>query len=233
MRYSSHAQLTIELAHQEASRLNHEHISTGHLLLGLIREGEGSVLSFLRGMKVDLEKMKVEVENSMEIRGHGTVIGPLKLTTRASNAMQLADEESQKMGHKYVGTEHILIGIILEQDGIAPKILERAGVGIDRVRAFAMSVNVDEDESFETLTFDNAKMMIPAGDPYSSYSGNDDEVLDLKGAYQLLKITKDEINRLLREDDVPGRMIGGEWRFSRNALIKWLGEGKSRDYIDE
>lgn len=230
MRYSNHARSAIELARQEASRLNHDHISTGHLLLGIIREGESSALSFLKSMRVDLEKIKRELENSMEAKGHGTMIGALKLTTRASKALQLADEESQKMGHKYIGTEHIIIGIILEQDGVAPKILEKAGIGIDKARAFAMSANTDEDESFETLTFDNAKMMIPISEPHLSYSKDNHEVLDLEGACKLLKISLEEINKLLREEDIPARMIGKKWRFSRDALIRWLGEGKSREY---
>jgi len=232
MRYSDHAQSVIYMANQEAARLNHDHISTGHLLLGLIREGEGAALSFLKSMNVDLEKVKTELESTMEVKGHGAKIGQLKFTSRANKAFELASEESQKMGHKYVGTEHILLGIILEQDGVAPKILEKSGIDADKARAFAMSLGVDEEDNFDTLTFNDAKMMVSSKEPFlEGYSESIDAVINLEDACNLLKIDMDDMNRLLMEENVPGRMIAGQWRFSRNALIKWLGEGKSKDYF--
>ena len=128
MRYSRRAQLAIRLASQEAARLDHDHVSTGHLLLGLVREGEGAAITFLKDAKVDLEKMKAELESIMNNKGRGPVVGKLQLTARANEALKMAAEESQNMGHKYVGTEHILLGIIREADGVASKTLSKFGI---------------------------------------------------------------------------------------------------------
>ncbi len=233
MRYSRRAQLAIRLASQEAARLDHDHVGTGHLLLGLVREGEGAAVTFLKDAKVDLEKMKAELESIMNNKGRGSVVGKLQLTTRANEALKMAAEESQNMGHKYVGTEHILLGIIREADGVASKTLGKFGIDLDRARAAAQAIVVDEEEHAETLTFHDVDATVPMEQSSVDYPLTffEKEVLNLEEAGRLLGITVDDLKKLLQTEDLPARMIGGHWRFSRSALIRWLGEGKSRSYL--
>ena len=233
MRYSERAQSVIQFARQEAARLGHEHISTGHLLLGLIREGEGTAIAFLNDANVDLEKIKLELENTMESKGRGAVIGQLQITSRAKNALQMAGEESQNMGHKYIGTEHILIGLIREWEGVASKALLNSGIDLDKARSAAQVITVEEDKNSDTLTFQNVDFAMPMQEPDKDYypTNSASEVLDLEEASQLLKIATQDLNELLNNDDLPARMINGQWRFSRDALIRWLGEGSSRNYL--
>jgi len=233
MRYSKRAQSVIRFANQEAARLDHDHISTGHLLLGLIREGEGAAVDFMKDMNVNLEEMKSELESIMENKGRGSVIGKLQLTNRANDALEMADEESQNMGHKYVGTEHILLGIIREKEGVASKTLIRFGIDLDTARSAAQATAIDEEEPAETLTFHNVELTMLAHEQYTDYPSvaPQKDVLDLEEASQLLKITVDDLIKLLETEALPARMIGGKWRFSRAALIRWLGEGKSHSYL--
>lgn len=235
MRYSERAQSIIQFARQEAARLGHEHISTGHLLLGLIRSGEGAAITLLKDANVNLEEMKSELENIMESKGRGAVIGQLQITSRAEKALKMAAEESQKMGHKYIGTEHILVGLISERDGVAAKSLISSGIDLEKARSAAQSIEIPEDEPSETSTASSSvEMIIPTPEFVEDYSlaSAAEEVLDLEEASRLLRITVSDLNGLLKEEDLPARIIEGQWRFSRSALIKWLGEGSSRNYAD-
>ena len=232
MRYSERAQSAINYAEQEAARLNHDYISTGHLFLGLIRDGEGTAIEFLREMNVDLEKVKAELESLMAGRSRASVVGQSNLTGKVNDAIRMAAEESEGMGHKYVGTEHLLIGLIREREGVASKILAKYGIDLEKARAAARSIEVEEDKPFETLTFRGADVTMPAGDAEAARwsSISEKEILDLDEASRFLGTTAENLKKLLETEDVPARMIGDQWRFSRSALVRWLGEGKSRNY---
>lgn len=231
MRYSERVQSVVKFSRQEAARLGHEHISTGHLLLGLLREGEGTAIAFLESANIDLERMKTQVEGVMENKGRGPVIGKLKITSRADSALKMAAEEAENMGHKYIGTEHLLIGLIREEEGVAAKTLIKLGVDVEKSRSAAQVITIEEDANSEVLTFNNAEITVPILEHSTEYSAgvSESEVLDLEEASQFLKITVDEMTELLEKEKMPARKIGGQWRFSRSALIKWLGEGSSQD----
>jgi ATP-dependent Clp protease ATP-binding subunit ClpC len=232
MRYSERASMAVRYASQEAARLGHDHVSTGHLLLGLIRQGDGAAIDILNDSAVDLEKLKSEVEGMIEDSGRGTVIGKLQLSIRAKDVLRFAEEESQSMGHKYLGTEHILLGLIREQEGVAAKALTKLGMDMQRARAIALAVEVQEEEPVETITFQNTGMTVSAYNPTVTYAEThqEKEVLNLEEASELLKIEVGEMEELLRTENIPARKLGGQWKFSRNALLKWLGDGNSKDY---
>jgi ATP-dependent Clp protease ATP-binding subunit ClpC len=233
MRYSIRARSVIRFANQEAARLDHDHISTGHLLLGLIREGEGAAIDFLRENSVDLDKIKAELEDKMaNNKGRGSRIVEIQLTKGAKSVLEMAVEESANMGHKYVGTEHLLVALIRKRDAVASKVLARNNVALDAARAAAQDNISDEEEPIETLTFDNVKMTVPIQEYGTGYSAAvpEKEVLDLNEASELLGITANNLKELLKAEDLPARMINGQWRFSRSALIRWLGEGSSQNY---
>lgn len=232
MRYSERARMAIRYATQEATRLKHDHISTGHLLLGLIRQGEGTAIDILKDRSIDLDDLRSELESVMEVspRRQQTTIGKLQLGDKAKEVLKFAEEESASMGHKYLGTEHILLGIIREKEGIAAKILEKYGVDLHQTRSIVQAVQIQEEKPIQTITFRNNGMRILNYDQRVSEIKTSREVLNLKEASELLDISEEEMEELLSNEDVPARKINGKWRFSKDALIKWLSEGKSRDY---
>jgi len=226
--------MAVRYASQEAARLGHDHVSTGHILLGLVRQGDGAAIDILNDSAVDFERLKSEVEGMIEDSGRGTVIGKLQLSMRAKDVLRFAEEESQSMGHKYLGTEHILLGLIREQEGVAAKALTKLGVEMQRARAIALTVEVQEEEPIETITFQNAGMTVSAYNPTATYTETHQQkdVLNLEEASEILKIDIGEMDELLRTENIPARKISGQWKFSRSALLRWLGEGNSKDYIE-
>ncbi len=133
-RYSARAHKVIVLAQEEARRLNYNYVGTEHLLLGLIREGSGVAAQALHNLGVDLEEVTEEVEKIIG-KGNTPVSGQIGFTPRAKKvALELAPEEARNMGNNYVGTEHILLGLIREDEGVAAKVLQKMGADLEKVR---------------------------------------------------------------------------------------------------
>lgn len=133
-RYTERAQRVIVLAQEEARRLGHSYVGTEHLLLGLIREGEGIAARVLQNLGISSEQVRSEVEKVIG-RGQAGGDGEITFTPRAKKVMvELAMDEARLLGHNYVGTEHILLGLIREGEGLAWKVLQNLGVELDRVR---------------------------------------------------------------------------------------------------
>ncbi|MGB9598088.1 MAG: Clp protease N-terminal domain-containing protein [Candidatus Poribacteria bacterium] len=232
MRYSERARMAIRYATQEATRLKHDQVSTGHLLLGLIRQGEGTAIDILKDSAINIDDMRSELESIMEVRTRKQqiTIGKLQLGDKAKEVLRLAEEESGLMGHKYLGTEHILLGLIREKEGVAAKILNKYGVELNQTRSVAQAVQIQEEKPIQNITFSNEGMTISNYDWKISETKISKEVLNLKEASEFLDISEEEMEELLANEDIPARKINGKWRFSKDALIKWLSEGKSRDY---
>ena len=110
----------IILAKEEARRFNHDYIGTEHILLGLIREGEGVAAAVLQKLDVSLENIRLEIEKLVQPGPTTQIIGDIPFTPRAKKALELAAEEARSLGHNYIGTEHLLLGLIREGEGIAP-----------------------------------------------------------------------------------------------------------------
>jgi methylenetetrahydrofolate dehydrogenase (NADP+)/methenyltetrahydrofolate cyclohydrolase len=133
-RFTEHARRVLTLAQEEALRFNHNYIGTEHFLLGLIREGEGVGARALTELGLQLEKVRVAVEFIIG-RGDQQVFGAIGLTPRAKNAIEFAVQEARALGHNYIGTEHILLGLIREGEGIAAGVLSSLGVSLESARA--------------------------------------------------------------------------------------------------
>ena len=133
-RFTDRARKVMGLARQEAQRLNHEYIGTEHILLGLVQEGSGVAANVLKNLDVDLRKVRAEVEKLVKAGPSMVTMGQLPFTPRAKKVLELALEEAGNLGHNYIGTEHILLGLIKEQDGKAAKVLTNLGVQLDSVR---------------------------------------------------------------------------------------------------
>lgn len=133
-RFTERARKVIQLAQEEAQRLQHNYIGTEHLLLGLVREGEGIAAKVLINMGVDLDKVRSAVESIIG-RGDHVVLGEVGLTPRAKKVIELAVDEAQRLNHHYIGTEHLLLGLLREGEGIGAGVLESFGLSLEEVRA--------------------------------------------------------------------------------------------------
>ena len=133
-RFTERARKVILLAKEEAKRFNHDYIGTEHILLGLIREGEGVAAVVLQKIGVGLQQIRLEIEKIVK-PGPSTVIsGDIPFTPKAKKAIELAGEEARSLGHNYIGTEHILLGLIKEGEGVASQVLLNMGMDLDKVR---------------------------------------------------------------------------------------------------
>jgi ATP-dependent Clp protease ATP-binding subunit ClpC len=140
-RFTERAKKVINpLAKEEARRLNHNFIGTEHLLLGLIREGGGVAVAVLESLGVDLESVRIEVENLTTPSSDTLTIGDPQFTPSAKKVLELAAEESQKLGHNYIGTEHLLLGLIQEGEGVAARALENLGVSYEKSRDMVINL---------------------------------------------------------------------------------------------
>src|SRR5688572_20441087 len=133
-KFTERARRVLTLAQEEALRFNHNYIGTEHLLLGLVREGEGVAAKVLANLGVELNKVRSAVEFIIG-RGDRAVLGEIGLTPRAKKVIELAVDEARRLNHHYIGTEHLLLGLVREGEGIAAGVLESLGVNLERVRA--------------------------------------------------------------------------------------------------
>jgi ATP-dependent Clp protease ATP-binding subunit ClpC len=132
-RFTDRARRVVVLAQEEARMFEHDYIGTEHLLLGLIHEGEGVAAKALRALDVDLDTLRREVE-ALVGRGQRPQSGHIPFTPQAKKALELALRESVHLGHDYIGTEHLLLGLVREGDGPAAQVLQQRGIELDTVR---------------------------------------------------------------------------------------------------
>ncbi len=133
-KFSERARKVLSLAQEEAQRFNHNYIGTEHILLGLVRETEGVAARVLANLGIDLNKVRSAVEFIIG-RGEKPVQGEIGLTPRAKKVVELAVDEARRMNHTYIGTEHLLIGLLREGEGVAAGVLESLGITLDKVRS--------------------------------------------------------------------------------------------------
>ena len=133
-RFTDRARKVMQLANQEAQRFNHEYIGTEHVLLGLIKEGSGVAANVLKNLDIDLRKIRMEVEKLVQSGPDMVTMGKLPQTPRAKKVIEYSMEEARNLNHNYVGTEHILLGLLREQEGVAAQVLLNLGLKLEDVR---------------------------------------------------------------------------------------------------
>src|SRR5579862_3100358 len=133
-RFTDRARKVMALANQEAQRFNHEYIGTEHILLGLVKEGSGVGANVLKNLDVDLRKVRLEVEKLVKSGPDMVTMGKLPQTPRAKKVIEYAIEEARNLNHNYVGTEHLLLGLLREKDGVAAQVLMNLGLKLEEVR---------------------------------------------------------------------------------------------------
>ena len=139
-RFTERARKVIILAKEEARRFNHDYIGTEHILLGLVREGEGVAAAVLQKIGVSLENIRLEIEKLVQPGPTTQIIGDIPFTPRAKKALELAAEEARSLGHNYIGTEHLLLGLIREGEGIASQVLLNLGMDLNTLRNEVMEL---------------------------------------------------------------------------------------------
>ncbi len=134
--FTERVRKVLAMAREEAARLHHEYVGTEHILLGLIREGEGVAAAVLQNLNVDLDEIQQKIEETVKKGKASQATGPdLPYTSRAKKVLELAMGEARELNHSYVGTEHLLLGLLREEKGIAAQVLTDAGVNLDAARA--------------------------------------------------------------------------------------------------
>ncbi len=149
-RFTDRARKVMALANQEAQRFNHEYIGTEHILLGLVKEGSGVGANVLKRLDVDLRKVRLEVEKLVKSGPDMVTMGKLPQTPRAKKVIEYAIEEARNLNHNYVGTEHLLLGLLREHDGVAAQVLMNLSLKLDEVREEVLNLlGADTGESEE------------------------------------------------------------------------------------
>src|SRR5690349_9489830 len=138
-KFTERARKVLTLAQEEAQRFNHNYIGTEHLLLGLVREGDGVAARVLSNMGVQLPKVRSAVEFIIG-RGDTMVMGEIGLTPRAKKVIELAVDEARRLNHHYIGTEHLLLGLVREGEGIAAGVLQSFGIHLEQVRKATLAM---------------------------------------------------------------------------------------------
>src|SRR5436189_5899637 len=138
-KFTERARKVLSLAQEEAQRFEHNYIGTEHLLLGLVRDGEGVAAKVLANLGVELNKVRSAVEFIIG-RGDRIVLGEIGLTPRAKKVIELAVDEARLLNHRYIGTEHLLLGLLREGNGIGAGVLESFGLSLQEVRAKTIQV---------------------------------------------------------------------------------------------
>ncbi len=154
-RFTDRARKVMALANQEAQRFNHEYIGTEHILLGLVKEGSGVGANVLKNLGVDLRKVRLEVEKLVKSGPDMVTMGKLPQTPRAKKVIEFAIEEARSLNHNYVGTEHLLLGLLREHDGVAAQVLMNLGLKLEEVREEVLNLlgaGVDAGEEGDTVT---------------------------------------------------------------------------------
>lgn len=146
--FTPRAQQALANAREEAQRLRHNFVGTEHLLLGLIKLGQGVAVNVLKIMGVDLESVRSEVRKHLGVGSDQILIGPVPYTTRVKKVLSLADKERTELKHTYLGTEHILLGLLVERDGVSTFVL-RHFEGVDDIEEIRVHIMKELDPNFD------------------------------------------------------------------------------------
>src|SRR6202051_127107 len=233
-RFTDRARKVMQLANQEAQRFNHEYIGTEHILLGLVKEGSGVAANVLKNLDIDLRKIRLEVEKIVQT-GPGSemvTMGKLPQTPRAKKVIEYSIEEARNLNHNYVGTEHLLLGLLREQEGVAAQVLMNLGLKLEDVREEVLNLlghnmATEEGSSSGERQANKSKSKTPALDSF----GRDLTELARQGKLDPVIGRANEIERVIqvlsrRQKNNP--VLLGEAGVGKTAIV----EGLAQSIID-
>ena len=243
-RFTDRARKVMALANQEAQRFNHEYIGTEHILLGLVKEGNGVGANVLRNLDIDVKKLRLEIEKLVKSGPDMVTMGKLPQTPRTKKVIEFAIEEARSLNHNYVGTEHILLGLLRETEGIAAQVLMNLGLKLEDVRQEVLNLLGAgvEDSSFQSMGMKMnpaaaqaakaAKSKTPALDSF----GRDLTELAAKGELDPVIGRATEIERLVqilcrRTKNNP--VLLGEAGVGKTAIVEGLAQSITGHNVPE
>ncbi|QOV92460.1 ATP-dependent Clp protease ATP-binding subunit [Humisphaera borealis] len=225
-RFTDRARKVMALANQEAQRFNHEYIGTEHILLGLVKEGSGVGANVLKNLDVDLRKVRLEVEKLVKSGPDMVTMGKLPQTPRAKKVIEYAIEEARNLNHNYVGTEHLLLGLLREHDGVAAQVLMNLNLKLEEVREEVLNLlgaGVETEEPAQEKQSSKGKSKTPALDSF----GRDLTELAKEGQLDPVIGRKNEIERVIqilcrRQKNNP--VLLGEAGVGKTAIVEGLAQ---------
>jgi len=226
-RFTDRARKVMQLANQEAQRFNHEYIGTEHILLGLVKEGSGVAANVLKNLDIDLRKIRLEVEKIVQSGPDMVTMGKLPQTPRAKKVIEYSIEEARNLNHNYVGTEHLLLGLLREQEGVAAQVLMNLGLKLEDVREEVLNLLGHNPESGEggggERTANKGKSKTPALDSF----GRDLTELARQGKLDPVIGQQNEIERVIqvlsrRTKNNP--VLLGEAGVGKTAIVEGLAQ---------
>src|SRR5688572_31743205 len=228
-RFTDRARKVMALANQEAQRFNHEYIGTEHILLGLVKEGSGVGANVLKNLDVDLRKVRLEVEKLVKSGPDMVTMGKLPQTPRAKKVIEYAIEEARNLNHNYVGTEHLLLGLLREHDGVAAQVLMNLNLKLEEVREEVLNLlgaGVESEEQPQEKQGGGGtkgKSKTPALDSF----GRDLTELAREGQLDPVIGRKNEIERVIqilcrRQKNNP--VLLGEAGVGKTAIVEGLAQ---------
>src|SRR5271163_886402 len=225
-RFTDRARKVMALANQEAQRFNHEYIGTEHILLGLVKEGSGVGANVLKNLDVDLRKVRLEVEKLVKSGPDMVTMGKLPQTPRAKKVIEYAIEEARNLNHNYVGTEHLLLGLLREHDGVAAQVLMNLALKLEEVREEVLNLlgaGVETEEPAQENKSQKGKSKTPALDSF----GRDLTELAKEGQLDPVIGRKNEIERVIqilcrRQKNNP--VLLGEAGVGKTAIVEGLAQ---------
>ncbi len=225
-RFTDRARKVMALANQEAQRFNHEYIGTEHILLGLVKEGSGVGANVLKNLDVDIKKLRLEIEKLVKSGPDMVTMGKLPQTPRAKKVIEYAIEEARSLNHNYVGTEHILLGLLRETEGIAAQVLMNLGLKLEDVRQEVLNLLGAgvEDNAYQSMGMKMNPQSAPA-----SKAKSKTPALDSFGRDLTELATKNELDPVIGRADEIERLIQILCRRTKNnpVLLGEAGVGKT------
>jgi ATP-dependent Clp protease ATP-binding subunit ClpC len=232
-RFTDRARKVMQLANQEAQRFNHEYIGTEHILLGLVKEGSGVAANVLKNLDIDLRKIRLEVEKIVQTghsSGEQVVMGKLPHTPRAKKVIEYSVEEAKNLNHNYVGTEHLLLGLLREQEGVAAQVLMNLGLKLEDVREEVLNLlghNMPESQDSGGGTSERAQSSKKSKTPALDSFGRDLTELARQGKLDPVIGRANEIERVIqilsrRQKNNP--VLLGEAGVGKTAIVEGLAQ---------
>ena len=241
--FTDRVRKVLAMAREEAIRLQHDYVGTEHILLGLIREGEGVAAAVLTNLNVDLDQIHEQVEESVK-KGKATIaLGELPYTSRAKKVLEFAMAEARELSHSYVGTEHLLLGLLREEKGIAAQVLNSLGIGMEEARSETLKVLGSDVGPAQPAGIGGSTFTPPAGkgDKKSKTPALDHFCRDLTDLARQGKLDptigrKSEIERVIeilcrRKKNNP--VLIGEPGVGKTAIVEGLAQLISRNDVTD